>query len=162
MTTVTTGGAIDGTPILAPDDERPALAHIDRALAQCATASLVLHLPSGEEVAVPAAAARALQQAVHALAQGRAVTLVAIHKELTTQEAADILNVSRPYLVQLLEAGEIPHHKVGTHRRVDLDDLLAYRDRWDEARDKALRELTQMSEDFGLYDLPAAGVTKTR
>jgi len=71
---------------------------------------------------------------------------------LTTQQAADMRNVSRPYLVQLLRRGELPFVRFGTHQRVRLADLLDYRQRRDATRPDALRELTRMSEAFGLYE----------
>lgn len=73
------------------------------------------------------------------------------NKYLTTQEAADILNVSRPYVVKLLEQGDIPYVKAGAHRRIRFDDLMAYKARRDATRRSALSRLTRMSEDLGLY-----------
>ncbi len=86
------------------------------------------------------------------LAQGQGVTLVPEDKELTTQQAADLLNVSRPYLVKLLEQRQIPYTKTGTHRRLRVADLVAYKARRDEERGEALAELTQLSEELGHYD----------
>lgn len=102
-------------------------------------------------VPVPAEAFRLFIELLDRLSQGTAVAVVPIHAQLTTQQAAELLNVSRPYLVKLLEDGQIPFRKVGSHRRVRLVDLLAYQRRDDERRDEILRELTREAEDLGLY-----------
>jgi excisionase family DNA binding protein len=77
-----------------------------------------------------------------------AVSIMPIHAELTTQEAADVLNVSRPFLVQLLEKGDIPFHKTGTHRRVRYQDVLDYKNSIDNERRKALAELTAQAQEL--------------
>lgn len=103
-----------------------------------------------EPVVLPAAAVRLLGALLTELAKGNAVTLMPHHAELTTQEAADLLNVSRPFLVSLLESGQLPHHKVGTHRRVRFSDLIAFKRRRDAESETALRELTALSQDLKL------------
>lgn len=108
--------------------------------------------PRGEEIELPESLFRVLRQIVYYLAHGRAVSVVPLNKELTTQEAADILNVSRPFLVKLLEQGDIPFVKTGAHRRIRFSDLMAYKQRRDAERQRALARLTEMSQEMGLYE----------
>lgn len=102
--------------------------------------------PEGSEVEIPASAFAALRAVVRDMAQGLTITLIPHDKELTTKEAANILNMSRPFLVKLLDRGEIPHHRVGTHRRLNVEDVLAYRELRAARRREQLRKLTELSE----------------
>jgi len=99
---------------------------------------------------VPTSALRLLLDVLTEIGQGNAVSIIPIHAELTTQEAADVLNVSRPFLVQLLEKGEMPFHKTGTHRRVRYQDVIAYKARIDARRREALDELTAQAQELGM------------
>ena len=89
---------------------------------------------------------------VRQLQAGNGVSVAAIHTDLTTVEAAELLNVSRPHLIKLCENGAIAFHMVGTHRRLRLLDVLAYRDQQDAAARQALNDLTTQAEELDLYD----------
>ncbi|MDR9405220.1 MAG: helix-turn-helix domain-containing protein [Halothece sp. Uz-M2-17] len=117
--------------------------------------TLKLVQDNGEEATLelPASVLHLLTEMLSQMAQGNAVTLLPIHAELTTQEAANLLNVSRPHLVKLLETGEIPFRKVGRHRRVRFEDLMEYKDRIDQKRMAVLDELTAQAQALNLgYD----------
>jgi len=104
----------------------------------------------GETIAIPMPALRLLSGILTEMAKGNTVTLIPIHSELTTQQAADLLNVSRPYLIGLLEEGKIPFRLVGQHRRVRLDDLMTYKGRDDEARRRIADALAADAQELGM------------
>jgi excisionase family DNA binding protein len=135
----------------------------DAALAKASVRKLEAHLgdkggvrlelktgTASEELVLPPSALRLLVRALAELGQGNAVTLTPVGAELTTQQAADLLNVSRPHLVKLLDEGAMASRKVGSHRRVLLEDLLAYKRELEAKRHAALDELTALSQDLGL------------
>ncbi|HBO9019103.1 helix-turn-helix domain-containing protein [Pseudomonas aeruginosa] len=105
---------------------------------------------SRQDLQMPTSAIRLLGQALCEIAVGHAVQIVPIRAELTTQEAADLLHVSRPSLVKLLDAGEIPHTKVGRHRRVRLADLATYKERRDAANHTAWEKLSSQAQQLGM------------
>lgn len=104
----------------------------------------------GEELVVPRGAVELLARVLAHMAAGKGVSVVPANAELTTQQAADMLNVSRPFLIGLLEAGDIDYRKVGTHRRVPAESLLAFLRRDDQNRRDAADELTQLTQEMGL------------
>ncbi|MFF7109509.1 helix-turn-helix domain-containing protein [Pseudomonas sichuanensis] len=99
-------------------------------------------------VEVPTFALRLFGEILSELALGNAVKVVPIHAELTTQEAADLLNVSRPHLVKLLDEGLMPHTKTGRHRRVKFADLVAYKNKRDAISRTAMDDLAAQAQDL--------------
>ena len=106
--------------------------------------------PSAATVQIPASAVRMLIHILEEMARGNAVTLTPVYAELTTQEAADMLIISRPSLIQLLDEGKIEYRRVGTHRRVRFEALIAYKRRADAERRAVLAELAAYDQELGL------------
>jgi excisionase family DNA binding protein len=104
-----------------------------------------------DALVIPRATAVMFAQILDLLAQGRGVQIIPKEVELSTQQAAAMLNVSRPYLIGLLEAGKIPFRKVGRHRRIRFEDLMDYRRRDDRDRRTAADKLAELTEDLDLY-----------
>jgi excisionase family DNA binding protein len=134
---------LERQPVFAPPAEEPAIREL---------ATLLAEGDAEEPLRLPATVRRLLAHLVHELAQGNAVTIVPVHAELTTNQAAELLNISRPYLVRLLDAGKIPFHRVGTHRRIYAADLLAYKARRRAEQHAALDELAREAQELGLYE----------
>lgn len=106
----------------------------------------------GKTLPLPAPIASLLAEITRNMEAGKSVSVVAEHHELTTQRAANLLGVSRPFFVQLLEDGKIPFHKVGAHRRVYLGDLLAFKENRDRARHESIRRMARLEMKAGTYD----------
>ena len=144
------------TPVAAPPEQKAAVAALSKLLGGIAHARrrprCELAGPKGERIAIPESVFYALARVAEVLANGDAVTIVPTEKEITTQQAADLLNVSRQYLVRLLDEGRIPFTKTGKHRRVRMEDLLRFKAKRDEERKSKLDELTSLSEDYGGYE----------
>ena len=103
-----------------------------------------------EDLILPGHAINLLLAMLTEMSKGNAITVMPIHAELSTQETAELLNVSRPHLVDLLEQGKIPFRKVGTHRRILANDVFDYKQRIDEARFKALDDLAAQAQELGM------------
>ena len=119
----------------------------------CSTAPLRLRVvgaPEGETVVITASAAKMLVGILDEMGRGKTVTVIPVHAELTTQQAAEMLGVSRPSLIQLLDEGKIEYRKVGTHRRVRFESLMAYKRRVRADRVSALNELAAYDEELGI------------
>jgi excisionase family DNA binding protein len=110
---------------------------------------------NGERLVLPPEVVEVLRDVVEAMAQGQAVTIAPVHQRLTTQEAADLLGISRPTVVKLLESGEIPFEQPGRHRRVRLADVLAYRERASSKRRAALDRMVEIADEGDMYEQTA-------
>lgn len=136
--------------IAAEDAERALARRGSEVLAEALSAGATLRLDGGAvAVELPRPVLDLLSAALVELAAGRQVTLLPEDTEVTTQQAADLLNVSRPYLIQMLERGELPFRTVGTHRRVPIQPLLAFKEALAAKRRGALDELTALSQELG-------------
>lgn len=145
------------SPVTAPHDQRESVAALFDLLKHVAAdqrepAAYKLVSPTGEMIELPESVFFLLERIIEVLACGDAITVAPVGKELTTQQAANILNVSRQYLVRLLDDGRIPYRKTGTHRRVPMEDLLAFKRQRDHERMASLDKLSQLSQDFGGYE----------
>jgi excisionase family DNA binding protein len=146
------------TPVAAPPEQKAEVAALSRGLEgmvkppkrkapRCKVVG-----PRGEELPLPESVFYVLERVAEVMARGDSITVVPVGKEVTTQQAADMLNISRQYLVRLLEDGRIPFKKTGKHRRLKIDDVLAFKTKRDKDRRAGLRELSRMTEDIGGYD----------
>lgn len=140
-----------GAPILPEEEEEQALRALESLLSQ-RDASFRIVGAQGAQAVLPESAVTLLRQIAHDLAQHKQVAIVPVSHALTTQEAADLLNVSRPYLIRLLDQGAMPFTKTGAHRRIALDDVLRYKAQRDAERKRTLDELSQLNQEIGLYD----------
>jgi excisionase family DNA binding protein len=104
----------------------------------------------GPSVDLPPQALKLLGQILGAMSEGRAVTIMPAKREFSTVEAANFLNVSRPFVIKEIEAGRLPHRMVGTHRRIAFEDLQDYAERMRERQQAALRRLADADQDLGL------------
>lgn len=140
-------------PIVPSERDAQLAQESSRLLAACIgkgdTARLIVQ-DGNQRIDVPVAALRMLVDILAQMAQGNAVSIVPIHAELTTQQAADFLNVSRPHVVRMLEEGRIPFRKIGTHRRVLFKDLMNYRQRSMAEARQAADELTKQAQELSL------------
>jgi excisionase family DNA binding protein len=138
--------------LIAPDEERENIREVNELLA-ASVGTPALVTPGGKKIELSHSVHRVLLEAVQHLSRGVPVQILPLHSYLTTQQAANLLNVSRPYLIGLLENGYIPFHKVGKHRRVLAEDLIVFKDQRDTERRQALQDVIEESEALGLYDM---------
>jgi excisionase family DNA binding protein len=144
------------TPVTTPEDQQLDVAALSALVAhkEHTGQGYKLLSPDGQQRDIPPSVFSLLERVIEVLARGDALTIVPVGKELTTQQCANILNVSRQYVVQLLDAKSIPYRRTGTHRRVRMEDLLAYKRQRDRTRHESLDDLTRLTQEFGGYDEP--------
>lgn len=128
---------------------RAALASEMRESDPCDAVAVKVH-GMAEPVSVPASAFRLFMEILDEMSQGNALVLIPYHRELTTQEAADLLQVSRPHVIKLLDGNAIPHRKVGNHRRVRFDDVMRYKHTIDTDRLAVLDELAALGQELDI------------
>lgn len=146
------------TPVAAPPEQQAQVAALSRAMEGMVQApkrrapKCQLVGPNGEATSIPESVFYVLERVAEVMARGDSITVVPVGKEVTTQQAADLLNVSRQYLVRLLDEGRIPFRKTGKHRRLRIEDVLAFKEERDKDRRAGLRELSRLTQDLGGYD----------
>lgn len=155
MSTTTTRSARDPQVVEPPQDLSEML-ELARFLENHSAPAILLG-PDGEQIPLPMAAYEVLKQIVSAMERGASVSVEPIDRQLTTQQAADLLGVSRNTLVRLLDEHELPFERLGVsrHRRLRLHDVLAYRERKRTDRRSRLDEMTRQATEDGLYDVDA-------
>jgi excisionase family DNA binding protein len=149
------------TPVTVPREQQGQVAALSKVLLGIAqktprAPSCKLVGPAGEEIAVPESVFFVLERVVEVLSRGDALTVVPVGREVTTQQAANVLNVSRQYLVRLLDDGRIPFRKTGKHRRLRIEDVLSFKEGRDAERRTSLRELSRLTQELGGYDVELA------
>jgi excisionase family DNA binding protein len=148
--------AFNPEPILPSEDERSDLAKLEQILnrlnnGQHGQPLQITNPETGEAIQLPDSLVNLLRQSLHQFNQGKGVMVETFHQPLTTSEAAYLLNFSRQHLVQLLQNGEIPSTGEGLDRRIEFEDLMAYKKKWEHLRHQAIEDIAQMSSDAGLY-----------
>ena len=146
------------TPVAAPPEQQAQIAALSRAMEGMVQApkrkapKCQLVGPGGEAISIPESVFYVLERVAEVMARGDSLTVVPVGKEVTSQQAADLLNVSRQYLVRLLDEGRIPFRKTGKHRRLRIEDVLTFKETRDKDRRAGLRELSRLTQEFGGYD----------
>ena len=146
------------TPVAAPPDQQAQVVALSRALEGMShppkrrAPKCQLVGPTGESIPLPESVFYVLERVAEVMARGDSITVVPVDREMTTPQAADLLNVSRQYLVRLLDEGRIPFRKTGKHRRLRIEDVLRFKETRDKDRRAGLRELSRMTQEFGGYD----------
>jgi excisionase family DNA binding protein len=142
---------LDRDNLLVPTESDSELATIaSRTLARAKGQAVRVSLDDGKVLVLPKAITELLVRVLTELSNGNMVSIMPVHAELTTQEAANHLNVSRPFLIKLLESGKLPFHKVGSHRRVKYEDLNAFKAAHEIVREAAMQKMADEAQEMGL------------
>lgn len=145
-------------PVAAPREQQPQVAALSRALERMAHSSrrraprCQLVGPEGQTLPIPESVFYVLERVAEVMARGDSISIVPVGREVTTQQAADLLNVSRQYLVRLLNDDLMPYRKTGKHRRLRIEDVLTYKETRDKDRRAGLRELCRLTQEVGGYE----------
>lgn len=147
----TDGRAADCVFRPSPGDDAQ-MARLDEALrgTSAERGGIEMVLPEGGRITLPEGMRQIMTTVAHELATGNSVAVVPIHHELTTHQAAALLHVSRPYLIGMLDRGRLPYRKVGTHRRIRYDDVMALRATQEAERERLLARISTESQHLGL------------
>lgn len=140
------------TPVSPSEQDRKQIQKLSHALEQVPAerTHLVIDLPTRETFAVPRPVFEVLKMVAEQMGRGRAVSVVPLGMMLTTQQAAELLGSSRQHVVKLLQEGLIPYEKVGTHRRMRIEDVVAYKQQRQSTREETLTRMSEQAERLGL------------
>lgn len=139
-------------------EEIETIKQLKKLISKAENKELQISTSNGESIALPNSVTDIFRTVINVIAQGKGISLIPVAEEVTTTQGAEILNISRPYLMRLIENGEIPYHQVGTHKRINLQDLLEYKKIRDTKRKKGLQKLTELSQELGLYDIDYSSI----
>jgi excisionase family DNA binding protein len=139
-------------PIVARLEEREGLADVVRTLGRKKRGRARLVGPDGHQTLLPESIYRVILTAARQLGDGNGVSILPVLADLTTTQAAELLTVSRPFVVKLVDSGELPSHKVGTHRRIYLRDAIAFKHRRDQKGREALARLVEDAQGLDIYE----------
>jgi excisionase family DNA binding protein len=143
--------AVTFDPISLPEAQEEQV-HELRELLQREGKAMLIGMGGEPAMELPEAVYSLLLQILDVMQQGKAISILPITQDLTTQQAAEMIGVSRPFFVKLLESGRLPFHLAGTHRRVYLKDLLDYKQQRDQGRHAAIERMADQAEKAGIYD----------
>lgn len=142
---------LDRDGLIVPSESDSELAKTaSRTLVSAKGQAIKVSLDDGKELVLPKSITELLVRILTELSNGNMVNIVPVHAELTTQEAANHLNVSRPYLIKLLENQKLPFHRVGSHRRVKYEDLKQFMAKQEKVREAAMQRLADEAQELGL------------